>query len=243
MEENKILHSLSQMREIKPREDWVVSAKKNILGNEQIETISPLRGFLTTLKFVEKPAFVMPVIALVVFGGLMAQISNKSVPGDALYAVRSTIEQVELSFSSKEPSLAYVGLAEKRLDDLRAIAQTNKVKNLPATIEKFESSVAAITKELSVLVENEPEKALQVSRRIVELQESKTEVEQILGATIGGEIDGLVDTTKLIIENEIADLETRTLTEDQQVLLEDAKKAYEAEDYPGALEKIWVISN
>ena len=245
MEEKQLLHTLSQMRNTQPRDEWVVSAKKNILGNEPIVSpLSGIQGVINIFKFAERPAFVIPVLAAVVFGGMMVQISTKSVPGDALYAVRSTIEQVSVTLSLEDSSLASVGVAERRLNDLRNIVEANKVKNLPATIEEFESSVAEVSRELTELVGTEPKKALQLSRRVVQLQESKAQVEQILGASIGGEqVDGLRNATKALIEYEIADLAERTLTEDQEALFATAREAFEKEDYQAALESIWMISN
>ena len=97
MEEKRLLHTLSQMRNAQPNNEWVVSAKKNIMGEDpKVSPLVGIQGIINVFKFAERPAFVIPVLAIVVFGGMMAQISTRSVPGDTLYAVRSTIEQVSV---------------------------------------------------------------------------------------------------------------------------------------------------
>jgi len=53
----------------------------------------------------------------------------------------------------------------------------------------------------------------------------------------------LKSTTKYLVENELEDLLTRTLTGEQKTLLEEGIIAYQAEDYETALEKVWTISN
>ena len=68
----------------------------------------------------------------------------------------------------------------------------------------------------------------------------------MLGTTIG-DTDELASALsrleKQTAEYLIADLSQRTLSEEDQALLTEAKQDFEAGDYAGTLEKIWLLSN
>ena len=99
---------------------------------------------------------------------------------------------------------------------------------------------------MAEIVENQPEKALQVGRVIVQLQEEKSEVERALGALLNGGEEGELDAgtqfVKEIVEN-VLDDENDLLTEEQQALLQEAEEAYEKGEYHEAFEKVWLASN
>lgn len=103
---------------------------------------------------------------------------------------------------------------------------------------------AQVSREFARLVEKEPKKALQVSRNIVQLQKEKSQLEKTLGATFGEkESNDIENATKILLTNEFLDLDSRTLTESQLVLLNEAKNAFMKQDYQTALEKVWILSN
>jgi len=251
--EKDLLQKLTLLKEIKPKENWVLFAKnrileqdpslakENLLQKEVGHFVSYIQYFEKAIRQAQaKPAFVFAALAFVVLGGVGYKISQNSLPGDALYSVRSVIEKATISSS---PS-ASLQVAQRRLEDLRKVVEGNKVKNLPQATQEFNQSVAEVSKDLLALVENEPDKALQISRELVQLQKGKAQIEQILGAAIGEEQAlELTNATKVLVEAELNYLEERTLTEDQEDLLAQAIAAYQAGDYEMALENIWMISN
>ena len=72
------------------------------------------------------------------------------------------------------------------------------------------------------------------------LEENKQKVES-LGVVVG-ETKELDNAISQLVKREIKDLESRTLTEKQQKLLEGAKEDYERGNYSLALEKILFLS-
>ena len=249
MEEKDLIQKLTLLKEVKPRENWVIFAKSRILeqnlnlAQEEVgqESLGSRVGhFVSYLRYLEKPAFVFTALAFVVLGGVGYKISQNSLPGDALYPVRSVIEKA----TTGSDALASLEVAQRRLEDLKRVVEENKVKNLSQATQEFNLRVAEVSKGLLQLVENEPDKALQASRELVQLQKGKAQIEQILGAAIGKkETSKLTSATKILVEAELNDLVERTLTNEQEELLEEAIAAYQAEDYEAALEKIWMISN
>ena len=244
--EKDLIAKLSRLKKIEPRNSWVLFAKTNIQneankGVEQKHSLIQEIGHLVSyVRYLERPAYIFAVLAFVVFGGVGYKVSQNSLPGDTLYPVRSAIEKITIGSDSS----AAFKVAERRLQDLRRVVEGNMVKNLASATEEFNKSVAEVSKGLLALVENEPKKALQVTRELVQLQKGKAEIEQILGAVIGEEeAPELTNALKVLVEAELNDLQERTLTNEQEELLKQAIEQYQAEDYQEALENIWMISN
>lgn len=261
MEDKDLIQKFSILKEIKPRDEWVLLVRTRLmtqmtqnraeqyaeprrsLVGQVFETLSVLRymgkAAFALRAMAAKPAYALPILLVLVFGGATLQASKNSLPGDALFSVKSVFEKATLN---------NLELAQKRLEDLKKIAQENKVRNLAEnlseTIKEFKLSVGEVSKNFSALVENEPSKALQTGRELVQLQKDKAAVEQVLGTAIGGEESSeIYNTTKILVESELTYLLNHTLTEEQKILLREALLDYQAEDYGVALETIWKISN
>lgn len=254
MEDKELLAKLSHLKEIKPREDWVVLTRQRIIENNfepsklalqkgrfwgMVEEVGGLMA-----RYMAKPAFVIPALACLVAGGAVWQGAFTSLPGDTLYPLRAALEQVPLRLSTEEERPAReFARAQQSLADLKAVAERNKVKNLPLAIQEFEANASRISEGFIAIVENQPEKALQASRQVVQLQKEKSEVEKILGTKIGEEQEEEIENaTRRLVEYEFSYLETRSLTQEQEKLFESAKTSAAEGDYATALEIVWTLS-
>ncbi|MDP2641141.1 MAG: DUF5667 domain-containing protein [Candidatus Yanofskybacteria bacterium] len=256
-EDRELVGQLSELKNIRPREEWVLLTRSRLFQETQSHAKaaqgSRLDGVFAGIEKIAlgfralaaKPAFVMPLLAVVVFGGMIAQLAQKSLPGDRLYALRSTTERWQYGITLENRASAQLELAQARLQDLRRIAQDNKVRNLDSAIKEFEQTVAQASKEVDVLIQKgEPEQTRKVSEQIAKLGKAKAEVELILGVQIGEEESAnLESATKRLAEYELADLALRTLTEEQQELLEAAEIAFNEGEYQQALEYIFEIGS
>jgi hypothetical protein len=248
MEDKELIAKLSHLKEIKPREDWVLLTRQRIVG-EGLQKgrfwgmVERVAGYMEMAMFA-KPAFVIPVLACMVAGGAVWQGAFESLPGDTLYPLRAALEQIPLRLSTEEERpLREFARAQQSLSDLKAVAERNKIKNLPSAIQEFEANASRISEGFIAIVENQPEKALQASRQMVQLQKEKTEVERILGTKIGEEQEEEVgNATRRLVEYEFSYLETRSLTEGQEKLFESAKTSVAEGDYATALETVWTLS-
>ncbi|GEM_PF-1839680 len=246
MDEKELTTKLSLLKNIKPRENWVIFAKSKIFaetrGTNMLNYAEPRRSWigdvfetLSFLRYMARPAYVLSLLLVFVFGGVTLQASKNSLPGDVLFSVKSAIEKATMS---------NLELAQKRMGDLKTIAQENKVRNLSETIKEFKANVGEVSRNVVMLADKEPGKALQAGMELVQLQKDKAAIEQVLGTALDGDTEKeLKSATKYLVENELEDLLTRTLTEEQKELLEEGIIAYQVEDYEIALEKIWEISN
>jgi hypothetical protein len=254
MEEQEIRRKVQLLYTIKPREDWVVLTRNRFLPVKEDAVGNALQkgGFWGIVKaagrsfgsYIERPAFVIPAFTLLIVGGVVLQGVSVSLPGDTLYPIRTAAEQVPLHFVVVENRPFHeFDLAQQRLADLGAVAKQNKVKNLPSAIQEFEEKASKASEGFLSIVENQPQNALQASRQMIELQKEKLEIERILGTKIGEEQEKEIQgTLRKLVEYEIGYLETRSLTEEQKTLFEDAKALIGEENYEKALETIWRIS-
>ena len=151
-------------------------------------------------------------------------------------------------FYSRKPAFAMAAFALLISAGLAVQVMHQRLSTDTVALEKQQALLQAkfvqVSHDFVLLVENEPKKALQASRGIVQLQKEKSRLEKTLGATFGEkESSDLENATKTLLKNEFLDLDSRTLTQDQLVLLNEAKNAYVRGDYQTALEKVWLLSN
>ncbi len=240
MREKDILQKLTILKQIKPTQDWVIFTKQRMFGDVRAvggvragfgNAIADTVSYLSYL--VKKPAFALAAFLLLLAGGVALQVTNQQ--------LKNGLSQAEEDF---QYTLASLELAQMRFDELKTAVQSSDQAKLPTAIKNFQERNAQASKDFVKLVENSPQKALQAGLKLVQLQKEKSQLERVLGTTLGTEENKEVENaTKILLEQEFSDLETRTLTEEQTVLFEEAKASFEEGDYSSAIEKVWQLSN
>lgn len=232
MTDKDLIKQLKGLKEIKPGKDWVLLTKRRIFEQESAEKTRPLHFPI----FQWKLAFA-PVISVFIVIGLFGFAEN-TVPGGFLFPVKKAAETAQVGLSSTaEKSEVHLRLANKRLEDLNKIAQANQVKNLSPAIEEFQNNLAEAVNGLSSSLGSLTFKELVIETQ--KLEKNKQKVESVLGVQIGGETQEL---EKQLAAYLLADLENRTLNEEDQKLLQEAKEAFEEGGYTLALGKLWFLS-
>lgn len=239
MEDTALISKVQTLKNIKPNQAWAVLARQRIVE----EAFGREPQALPVFRFWERPALVFALLSVVIGGGIIAEVSNTSLPGDALYVLKAKAEQARLSFySDATRSFAQLAIAQKRLEELKEIAVSKSADNLSSALKEFDSNVNAASRRLAELMQKDPSKTQEIGRELAQLFKSKSEVEKILGSRIGegeSELDAL---TRTLVENELLELSEATLSEDQSALLREAKDAYANERYQEAFELIWTLS-
>ncbi len=221
MVEKQLIGKIRQLRQIKPRKDWVSLTKTQILGQ------TPKFSFFPYFK----PAFAICTAVFLLFG--MFGVVKNSLPGDLLYTIRKIAHESQAVFISENEKPAFqLKLANDRLEDL-----TNApVKNLAPTITEFQANISEAAKSLSKIDATTSDSI--VIKGIVEetkkLEENKQKVES-LGVVFGG-TEEFDNAFAKVTGNLIADLETRTLSPEKEKVLEEMKKLFEEKKYSEALE-------
>lgn len=225
--EKELIGKIRELRQIKPSQDWVSFNKTRILGEEP-------RGFTLFPYF--KPAFAVLTVFSILFGVFGYDLVKHSLPGDLLYAIRRVYHESRVVFISEEEKPAFqLKLANDRLEDL---AKTPPAKNLAPTILEFQANISEAAKNLAKIEATSSDAV--IIRKIVEeakkIEENKQKVE-FLGVNIGEkETDELESALGKIVENLIKDLESRTLEEGKEIVLNKIKELSGEKKYSEALE-------
>jgi len=220
------------LRQIRPRKNWVVLTKKRILGEERTlpglfsDSLRVFQGL-----FFQYRLALASLVLLFVLGGTFA-FAQKSLPGEPLFVIKKMTEKTRAVFvAENERPKVQLELANKRLEDLAKIAETNDVRKLAPAIDEFQANVSEAAKNLT--------KAKTVGKDIIlqtqELEKNKEKIEKTLATQIGTE--ELENVYKDLAEQQIKDLENSSLTESQEKILEEAKEYFEAGDYSNSLIK------
>jgi len=218
MNENQLIQNLKKLNQIKPRKEFIVSTKKEILGE------TPGFGLFPVFK----PVYAGLFCLLFVFG--MFQFSQNALPGELLFQLKKITERGQAMFTSEQdrPKLSLF-LANKRLIELEIITQENQAQKLAPAVNEFKLKTVEVAKNLANLTEVNKE----IVAQFKELEEGKEKIEQVLATKI--DIGEYYNAFAQLIEREILVLEENTLTEEGQEILKQIKEFFENGDYSEAL--------
>jgi hypothetical protein len=234
MTENELIAKIRELRQIKPDKDWVVLTKSQILGEDSVTQHRVLSNiFFPPLRLV----YTGLVVVFILFG--LFGFAQNSLPGDLLYPIKKIVEKSQAIFVSEKELPKYnLEIANKRLEELNQIAQTNQAKKLAPAVNEVQASISETAKNLV--------KSKKIDREIIEksleLAKNKERAEKSLGINIGNEEteESLNDFYKTQAEYLINDLKNRTLTEEEKIALEKAEKEFISGNY---LEALTIILN
>ncbi|MDD2731861.1 MAG: hypothetical protein PHI53_01545 [Candidatus Pacebacteria bacterium] len=247
MQEYQVINEVKKLSRIKPRNEWVLSAKNRILSDKfdyRAETskdrlfVFGISNFTKGLRMIfhHKYAFSMALIAVFIFTAVNAL--DKALPGDFLYPAKKFSQDVRTVFvSGKDYSVLGLETANKRLEDLAKAAEVNSVKNLAPAISEYKSSVLSVAKDLKTEEIAKKDNIKRIAQEVKKLEENKQKIES-LGVIIG-ETKELDDALAQLVEREIMELESKDLTEKQQKMLKEMKENYSEEKYTDAL-VVWL---
>jgi len=244
MTDKELIRKIKELKEVRPRKDWVLLTKSQILG----ENVHSAGAHIWSV-FQWRLALA-PVISVLVIIGLFG-FAQYTVPGDWLFAVKKITENVQVGLSSvaEKPKLR-LQFANKRLEELSQIAQQNQVQNLDSAMKEFQANVIEAAEDLAAMdinvTSSDPVVLKELVQEAEKLQENKKKVESVLGTKIADTQNlenAIIQLEKKTAAHLIEDLEARSLSEEDQVLLSEAKEYFKAGDYSQALEKIWLLSN
>lgn len=226
MTETQIIKKIKKLKAIKPRSDWVLLNKRQILGEERRIELFP---FL-------RPAYA-GLFCLLFLAGLF-EFSQESLPGDSLYYLKKITEKSQIIFSSEEekPRIK-LELVNKRLEELDQIVQENEVRKLAPALKEYRASVseADLTRAMSTTSD------WMVVKEIIKNEEQLQIKYGVVLGEVSKEESGFIpvrEQVKQEVEREIKDKKERNLNEEDKALFEEAKEYYKNQDYVSALVKI-----
>lgn len=218
MEEKDLIKQLKTLKSIKPNQEWACSVKQGIFANESVEKNRSFMG--NVFARFERHAVIFSMAAfvgLILVGGLFYFTTQKT--GTAYKALEGLLAKVVSESNESQKMLVSLGELQGKLvginmaidnlknakDPNQALAMTEIVKVTAeegkAVVERIKSSNGKLSR--------------QVLASLVEVETLSEELEQ-KSSTIQQEL----------FENYLNDLRQRSLSQEDQELLEKAEEFY-----------------
>lgn len=231
--QKQLISSLKQMKEIKPRKEWAILLKSQILAEKKVEvnTVTYKATFssiINTIFSSKKMSYSFAVILLFIFG--IFGFSVNTMPGDLLFPVKKITEQSVSTLSGQTKINQDIQALDNRINELAQVAKNDRIGNIP-------SAIVEIT-EAAKNLKNNPAKDPETLKKIAV---SLKTLANVPGTDLSETAD-VKDLYQTIVESQIKDLQETTLTEEQEIILEEVQKLSEDGMYSAALEKILMIS-
>jgi len=124
-----------------------------------------------------KPALVgvltIVLIFVFLFGGtgITASAAQASLPGDALYPLKTGIEMTQANLEGDLGLRAqlYTGFAQRRLEEISSLIDSGRYEDIPAATSEFEEYIQKALQALSELAQSDAQRALALNSEITEL--------------------------------------------------------------------------
>ena len=241
MTQKKLIASIQQLKEIKPRKEWAVLLKSQILAEKQIMLETPIRqakpvGIMDIFSLVFAPrklVYAFSVILLFVVG--IFGFAGSTVPGDILFPIKKIAEQSQAALTRQTTLKQDVATLGNRINDLAQVAKEGRKDNIPSAISEVSANASQLAKSLKDNPVNDPQTLKEIAISLKTLAD-------VPGTDLTGNQD-VKDLYRAVVQNQIADLEKTTLTDEQSNTLAEVKDLYDQGKYADALEKILSINN
>lgn len=136
-----------------PRPGFVSASRRRLVSRIQMEsqpaapppiTISERLGQFFSIQKVAPVAFVLVLMLFLFVSGTVVSASQKAIPGDGLYSVKLTLEQIALATSLDEENDAelQIQFVENRLSEVQALIVEERYEEVAETIQEYEEQVS-----------------------------------------------------------------------------------------------------
>ncbi|MCC6146038.1 MAG: hypothetical protein IT308_00565 [Anaerolineaceae bacterium] len=152
----------------------------------------------TRIVFTFVTAFVLVAVFLFSGAGMTVYASQSALPGDALYGVKTGVEQtrVNLARDAAEKVRLNLAFAERRLDEIARLIENKRFADIAQAVQEYEHYVQNATAALTTVAAGDP----------ASVQELASQVAQLLNRyaqTLSSMAGALPDTARLEVERAI----------------------------------------
>ena len=215
--ENQLIQKIQELKQIKPDKDWVVLCKRRILPESSSwqEQLSIIFGNLPRLFLQPKPVLAVSITLILLVAGLVFYLDRD--PTEIAQQLPAELEQAKMIVIALEELQTEVNQATKELKKIQEPQRVLEARNVVVPTIEAARNIIVETERLEQDIRNKQDRILAVKTSIDELESALDEALAIQAKRL------------------IQDLETKTLTETQKQVLEQAKTAYQKGDYNIAL--------
>ncbi len=231
MDEFTLIKQLESLKSVKADSNWASLSKQSIISKEFEKPSFSIFSYLKQPKLA--PVYASLIVLFTFTPFIFAQ---DALPGERLYTFKKIGETVKYAIQGDE-SAAQIEQVETRLNELSRITEQtqNQGHKLAAGIKETKQALTKATKQIAKAPE--AQKAELVGKIVAQI----TAIEKKTNAAIMDSDEEYQELFKFFVENEIKEIEEKTLSEEQLKLLNQAKELFNNEDYSEALEMIYQI--
>lgn len=230
--DKQLIESIGQLKEIKPREEWVVLAKSQIFATAQKKTAKitaqkiNFSEILSSLFIQRKLAYSLAALAFIVIG-LTAYMS--------FVAPTQNVGQFSIASSDSELKNS-VAMFSTNIDALAEVSKSGNKNEIPTVVLKVKANVSELAKNLKDdSVKGDQETIRKIATGLKTLA-------TVLESDDLSKNQDMKDLYQTVVQSQLEDLKKSTLTEAQKKTLDEIQKMYDKSEYAEALEKILLIS-
>ncbi|HLF25768.1 MAG TPA: LamG-like jellyroll fold domain-containing protein [Anaerolineae bacterium] len=148
-------------------------------------TEQSLFGQILQFWFTRALSFSSPLVAIIVaftllFGGMtvVTVAAQSALPGDALYPVKTVVENVQIAIAPDNPHKAqlHLVLAQTRVNEIAALIAQGRYAPIPETVIAFEAHIAATTLDLRAVAREDAARGVVLVRETDRLLSNYTGV-------------------------------------------------------------------
>jgi hypothetical protein len=145
------------------------------------------------------------VLAVLIFAGIgiTSVAAQSSIPGDALYSVKTTIEQTRLGLAQDAGNRAQMRMsfAEQRLEEIRQLIQEGRYREISPAVLAFEADINNAILELETVAKGDPARAARLAMDITSALTRYARTLTTMAATapdsVKSEVSRALDTTQI----------------------------------------------
>ena len=146
------------------------------------------------------------VAAALVLGGIgiTGAAAQSSIPGDALYAVKTSIEQTRLSLARDAGNRAQMKMAfaEERLNEIDALIKEGRFREVAPAVLAFEANINSAILELETLAKADPARAgqlaLEITAALSRYAQTLSDLVVQVPDSVRSEVNRALDTTRVV---------------------------------------------
>jgi len=212
-----IFRKIKNLQRIYPDASWLTRQRSFLLSeiSGDQKSIKERKAVLAFPFFdfskIFRPAFAMVFSIIVLVSSLgtvgLINAAQGSLPGNALYPIKTVLEKTQLSFTHDSASRTRLSMkfANQRIDEFsQLIEKPEKKADIQKTVKGFTQQMVAVQQEINTLKEKNAEKAAEVAK-LVQAQtpayeETLIRGDERLGYILPGEKQGLKDDINQALE-------------------------------------------
>lgn len=165
----KFLSQLESIPAVKPAStpSWLTRWFKPRTNQKEISSMNT-----RSPRFAFRAAAAVLTLLVILFGsvGATAFASQTALPGDALYPVKTSLEQTQLALArdAYQRALLHLDFAQRRLDEMNLLVNESRFADIEKASNEFEAYVQRAIDELQVVMTTDPVRGTDLSNRITQ---------------------------------------------------------------------------